>query len=32
MPGVCVQCGGDFMSNADRDLIGEYDDIEIPPV
>jgi transposase len=32
MPGACEQCGGAFLSNADRDLIGKYDGIEIPPV
>ena len=32
VPGICEQCGGAFLSNADRDLIGEYDEIEIPPV
>src|ERR1700712_4623057 len=32
MPGVCKQCGGAFASDAPRDLIGEYDEIEIPPI
>jgi transposase len=32
MPSVCEQCGGAFPSDADRELIGEYDEIEIPPV
>ena len=25
-------CGGSFSSDVDRELIGEYDEIEIPPV
>src|ERR1700677_3741222 len=32
MPSVCEQCGGAFASDAARGLIGEYDEIEIPPV
>ena len=32
MPSVCEQCGGAFPSDAERELIGEYDEIEIPPV
>ena len=32
MPSFCEQCGGSFPSDADRELIGEYDEIEIPPV
>jgi len=32
VPGVCEQCGGTFPSDAQRELIGEYDEIEIPPV
>jgi len=32
MPSVCEQCGGSLSSDADRELIGEYDEIEIPPV
>src|SRR5450432_3715432 len=32
MPGVCEQCGAAFPSDTLRDLIGEYDEIEIPPV
>src|SRR5208337_2506146 len=32
MPSVCEQCGLAFRSDAERDLIGEYDEIEIPPV
>ena len=32
MPSVCEQCGGAFSSDAEKDLIGEYDEIEIPPV
>src|ERR1700728_2867414 len=31
-PSVCEQCGGAFASDAARELIGEYDEIEIPPV
>jgi transposase len=32
MPSACEQCGGSFSADADRELIGEYDEIEIPPV
>ncbi len=32
VPSVCEACRGSFSSNADRELIGEYDEIEIPPV
>ena len=32
MPGVCEHCGGSFGTGADRELIGEYDEIEITPV
>ena len=32
MPGVCGRCGEAFTSDATRELIGEYDEIEIPPV
>src|SRR5208337_2657513 len=32
MPSVCEQCGEAFPSDAEGDLIGEYDEIEIPPV
>ena len=32
MPSVCEQCGGAFSADAERELIGEYDEIEIPPV
>ena len=32
MPSVCEQCGGAFSSDAERELIGEYDEIEIAPV
>ena len=32
MPSACEQCGGSFSSDADRELIGEYDEIEIPQV
>ena len=31
-PSVCNQCGGAFSSDAVMELIGEYDEIEIPPV
>lgn len=31
-PDVCEQCGGAFSAADPRDLIGEYDEIEIPPV
>lgn len=31
-PVVCQRCGGAFSANVDMDLIGEYDEIEIPPV
>src|SRR3954454_22829216 len=31
-PSVCEACGGLFAAGAARDLIGEYDEIEIPPV
>jgi len=32
VPEVCQQCGGTFSCGAERELIGEYDEIEIPPV
>jgi transposase len=32
VPSVCEACGGSFSSDAGRELIGEYDEIEIPPV
>ncbi|GAC1642887.1 MAG: IS66-like element ISRhru2 family transposase [Bradyrhizobium sp.] len=32
LPGVCASCGGAFGLDAERELIGEYDEIEIPPV
>jgi transposase len=32
MPSACEQCGEAFSTDADRELIGEYDEIEIPPV
>ena len=32
VPGVCAACGGAFGPDAERELIGEYDEIEIPPV
>jgi len=31
-PDVYEQCGGAFSAADPRDLIGEYDEIEIPPV
>jgi transposase len=31
-PVVCGRCGGAFAADADMTLIGEYDEIEIPPV
>lgn len=31
-PEVCEACGGTFASDAAMQLIGEYDEIEIPPV
>src|SRR3954471_21205664 len=31
-PGVCDQGGGAFASDGQQELIGEYDEIEIPPV
>jgi len=31
-PEVCEQCGGRFGPDAAEELIGEYDEIEIPPV
>src|SRR5277367_3303995 len=31
-PEVCEQCGVRFGAEADEELIGEYDEIEIPPV
>ena len=31
-PDACEQCGGSFSFDASRNLIGEYDEIEIPPV
>src|SRR5450432_406884 len=32
VPDVCGRCGGAFASDATKELIGEYDEIEIPPV
>lgn len=32
MPSVCEACGGVFSADAEPELIGEYDEIEIPPV
>ena len=32
VPGSCAVCGGAFGPDAERELIGEYDEIEIPPV
>ena len=31
-PVVCERCGGAIAGDADMTLIGEYDEIEIPPV
>jgi transposase len=31
-PSHCEQCGGALPSDADMELIGEYDEIEMPPV
>ena len=31
-PTHCQRCGLAFAQDAERDLIGEYDDIELPPV
>src|ERR1017187_8409407 len=31
MPRVCGQCGGAFALDSQKELIGEYDEIEIPP-
>jgi transposase len=31
-PSVCEACGGSFSPGAKRELIGEYDEIEIPPL
>ena len=31
-PKACARCGGLFGFDAGRELIGEYDEIEIPPV
>ena len=31
-PTVCGRCGGAFAAEADMNLIGEYDEVEIPPV
>jgi transposase len=31
-PSVCQACGGSFSPGAKRELIGEYDEIEIPPL
>jgi len=32
LPSACEQCGGAFSQDAQKALIGEYDEIEIPPV
>jgi transposase len=32
VPDACEQCGGAFSSGSTMELIGEYDEIEIPPV
>jgi transposase len=31
-PSICEQCGGAVAPDAEMELIGEYDEIEIPPV
>jgi transposase len=31
-PAVCAGCGASLSSNAERELIGEYDEIEIPAI
>jgi transposase len=31
-PDLCERCGGSFAADAEMQLIGEYDEIEIPPV
>ncbi len=31
-PTHCERCGGAFSADADMELIGEYDEVEIPPV
>src|ERR1700712_3032531 len=31
-PTICGRCGGPFSPDAEMKLIGEYDEIEIPPV
>ena len=31
-PTVCEDCGAEFSADDPRELIGEYDEIEIPPV
>ena len=31
-PTVCAGCGGSFSPDVARELIGEYDEIEIPPI
>jgi transposase len=31
-PNMCERCGGSFAPDAGMELIGEYDEIEIPPV
>ena len=32
MSSACEPCGGSFSPDADKELIGEYDEIEIAPV
>ena len=32
MPESCQACGGALAADAERELIGEYDEIEIPPL
>lgn len=31
-PTICAGCGGSFSPEVERELIGEYDEIEIPPI
>jgi len=31
-PAVCEGCGASFSPGAERELIGEYDEIELPPI
>jgi transposase len=32
VPIACAACGGAFASDVERELIGEYDEIELPPI